>query len=62
MNVGQNQNQSPLFYRWDDEPPAPAPACPFPFVAQRFPSVNVTFHPPVGQFPTPGEKRETHTL
>lgn len=49
MDVDQNQNQSPLFYRWDGEPPGPALACLSPFVVQLFPSVNGTFHPPARQ-------------
>lgn len=52
MDLGQNLNQSPLFYRWDGELPGPAPASLSPFVNQLFPSVNVTFHLPTGQSPT----------
>lgn len=50
MDLGQNLNQSPRFYKWDGEPPAPAPAYLSPFVIQQFPSVDGTFHPLVGQF------------
>ncbi len=61
MDLGQNPNQSPLFYKWDGEPPGPALACLSPFLIQLFPSVNGTFHPPAGQSPTPGESRERQT-
>lgn len=55
MDVGQNQNRSPLFYKWDGELPGPAQAFLSPFVIHLFPSVNVTFRPPVGPSPTPEE-------
>lgn len=58
MDVGRNQNQSPLFYKWDGELPGPAQACLSPFVSQLFPSVNGTFHLPVGPSPTPEENRQ----
>ena len=61
MDLCLNPNLIPLFYKWDGEPPGPAQAFLSPFVIQLFPSVNWTFHPPVGQSPTPGESRERQT-
>lgn len=49
MDLGQNPNQSPLFYRWDGELPGPAQAYLSPFLIQLFPSVNGTFHLPARQ-------------
>lgn len=49
MDSDQNPNPSPVFYKWDGEPPGPAQACLSPFVIQLFPSVTWTFHPPAGQ-------------
>lgn len=62
MDLGQNPNQSPLFYRWDGELPGPARASLSPFVIQLFLSVNGTFHLPAGRSPIPqGEQKETNT-
>ncbi len=58
MDLGQNPNQTPLFYKWDGEPLGRAQACLSPSVVQLFPSVNGTFHPPAGQSPTPGKAEE----
>lgn len=58
MDLGQNQNQNLLFYKWDDELLGRAQAFLSPFVNQLFPSVNVTFHPPARQSPTPGESKD----
>lgn len=49
MEWDQNLNQTPPVYKWDGEPPGPAPAYLSPFVIRLFPSVNETFHPPAGQ-------------
>lgn len=48
MDLGQDRNLSPQFYKWDGEPPGPAQACLSPFVNQLFPSVTWTYHPPAG--------------
>lgn len=60
MDLGQNPNQSPLFYKWDGEPPGPAQACLSPFPNQLFPSVSGTFHPPAGQSPTQAKQKSRH--
>lgn len=60
MGLGRNLNPRTLFYRWDGEPPGPAPACLSPFVVQRFPSVDETFHPPARQSPTARGSREIY--
>lgn len=52
MDVGQNPNQSPLFYKWDGGLPGPAPASLSPFAIRLFPSANGTFHPPARRSPT----------